>query len=276
MTRSVVRILLPALLFAFTLPVPAGAEQFEAVSRPSSDITLAFVRPGRVTEILGKEGDLVAKGTVIARQEDEAERIQLEMLAVQAGDETKIRLSEAELEQKKKDLARLEKAQRDNAATAWEAEHALLDMVRAELELRKARLDHEQDRRKHREAAIQLQRMQVVAPLAGRLEEITIEKGESVQAHDPVIRLVQTDPLLVDVPVPVTVAGRLQAGQPAWVNFPPLEGSNEPTRLQGEIAHIATVAEAASNTLRVRVNVGNEARRPAGERITVSFDAAGN
>ena len=42
----------------------------------------------------------------------------------------------------------------------------------------------------------------------------------------------------------------------------------------GRIINIATVADAASDTLRVRVEVANPLKRPAGERVAVAFTPA--
>ena len=40
---------------------------------------------------------------------------------------------------------------------------------------------------------------------------------------------------------------------------------------QGRIIFVAAVADAASGTLRVRIEVPNKARRPAGEHVLVTF-----
>jgi len=45
----------------------------------------------------------------------------------------------------------------------------------------------------------------------------------------------------------------------------------EPTSTEGTIIFVAAVADAASGTLRVRVEVPNKTRRPAGEHVVVSF-----
>ena len=98
-------------------PGLVSAEAVEAITLPSADVTLLFVRAGRIAEVLVKEGDAVEAGQVLVRQDDEAERIQLEQLKVQAEDTTRIEAAEAQLAQKQEDLKKLEWAQKEGAAT---------------------------------------------------------------------------------------------------------------------------------------------------------------
>ena len=82
------------------------------------------------------------------------------------------------------------------------------------------------------------------------------------------IQLVKTDPLWIDVPVPLTQAKKLTLGQEVLVTFPEAEPVRSPN---GRVIHISAVADAASDTLGVRIEVANPLGRPAGERLTVSF-----
>lgn len=249
----------------------AGAPpEIEAVSKPSADVTLSFVRGGRVVEVAVREGDTVKEGQFLARQDDEAEQIQLAQLRALAVDNTRIHMAEADLAQKRVDLKRFEDAQTKGAATEWETEHARLGVVTAELQVSLSRLENEQNRMKHEELKSQVDRMRLWTPLDGRVEEVAIEPGEAAQPLAPVIRVVRTDPLWIDVPVPLPQARGLHPNGPARVTFP---GRRQGA---GRIVHVSAVADAASETLRVRVEVKNPSRRPAGEHVTVSFgDAKG-
>ena len=271
MTRQTFLIQVVTILSFLIISPAAYCQDFEAVSKPSADILLSFVKPGRIAEVLCKEGDTVRIGKLLARQEDRAEQVQVKMLAIQAEDETKIKMTEAELLQKKKDLNKLEEALRKGAATDWETDHARLEVDTTRIALEKAHLDHEQDIRRHEEASIQFEYLHLLSPVDGYVEEVEIEEGESVQAFDPVIRVVQTDPLLIDVPVHVPLANQLLKNQTAIVTFPLANGEKGDQAVEGKIANIATVAEAASNTLRVRIKVPNAQKRPAGERVIITF-----
>lgn len=263
--------------------VPAGAAQtgvttgIRAITRPSADITLSFVQPGRIAAVHFKEGDPVKAGQVLVRQDDAAEEIQLAQLRAQSEDTTQIRASEASLAQKKVDLQKLEKAAASNAATALEVEHARLDVTIAQLSLDLAKFEHEQAGRKYHELDVRVQNMQLKSPIDGSIEKIDVEVGESVNTTIEAIQVVQTDPLWIDAPVPLAQATDLKPGKMAQVTFGP---SDKPTPLApavasvvipGRIIFVAAVADAASGTMRVRIEVPNKARRPAGEHVLVSF-----
>jgi len=253
----------------------------EAITRPSEDVTLSFVRPGRIAEVLVKEGDDVQAGQLLFKQDDAAEQAKLGQLRAQAQDTTRIKAQEAQLAQKGVDLRKIEWAEQRGAATELEVQHAELEVTIAELSLRLVQFQQEQDTRQYDEAKIQLERMQLRSPISGKAEQIALEVGESAEALAGIIRVVKTDPLWIDVPVPLSQARGLSKGQKVLVKFPgptePVGGPGEKTNppAEGRITFIAAVADAASDTLTVRVEVPNPSARPAGEHVMVSFPPDG-
>jgi RND family efflux transporter MFP subunit len=251
------------------LPSAGANPGIRAVTRPSADITLSFVQPGRVAHVDCREGDSVKGGQVLIRQDDTAEQVQLAQLKAQAEHITQIRASEASLAQKRVDLQKMEKAAASKAATALEVEHARLEVTIAELSLELAKFEHEQAGERYREQKIRIGYMQLESPIDGRIEDIKVEVGESINAVTEAIRVVRTDPLWVDAPVPLAQALGLEAGKTAQVQFGP---TDNPAKVEsGRILFVAAVADAASGTLRVRVEVPNKDGRPAGEHVLIVF-----
>jgi RND family efflux transporter MFP subunit len=244
-----------------------------AITRPSTDITLSFVQPGRIAEVPFKEGDVVKAGDVLVCQDDAAEQVQLAQLKAQSEDVTQMRASEASLAQKRVDLEKLEKAAASNAATFLEVEHAKLDVTIAQLSLELAKFEHKQAGRKYEEQRIRLDRMQLKSPVDGRIEKVNVEVGESANALADVIRVVQIDPLWIDAPVPLTEAIGLKTGMTAQIQF--AESGKGASNAQGRVIFIAAVADAASGTLRVHIEVPNKAGRPAGEHVLVTLAGEG-
>ncbi len=250
---------------------PSRAGTLQGITAPRADITLSFVVAGRISEVRVKEGDMVAKGQMLVRLYDEPEKIQCEQLKMLSEDRTKILAAQAELAQKRVDLKKVEMALAKGAASEWEAEHLHLDVRIAELALKSSRIEQAQYARRYRHAQSQLDLMRLQAPVAGLVEAVSVEAGESIGTLGPVVRLVQNDPLWIDLPVPLTDAVALEKGQDTWVHFPGVEAPVEPN---AKIISIATVADAASDTLRVRVELPNPLMRPAGERVAVAFSPA--
>ena len=238
-----------------------------AVTNPSADITLSYVQPGRIAKVYFKEGEWVKAGQVLVQQDDAVEQIQLAQLEAASEDTTQIQASEASLAQKRVDLKKLEKAAASNAATELEVEYAKLNVTMAELSLKLAEFEHEQAKRKYNEVKTQIEKMSLKSPIDGRIENIHVETGESIDALADVVRVVRIDPLWIDVPVPLVKATALSHGKTARVRFP------DPNRasIEGRIIYIAAVADAASSTLRVRIEVPNKSNRPAGEHVEIIF-----
>ena len=118
--------------------------------------------------------------------------------------------------------------------------------------------------------------MRLKSPIDGRVEAVHVRPGESVDAQQKIVRIVNTDVLWITVYVPTGRARTLSEGQPATVMFAAAGGSDagqDAERVTGKIVHIAAVADAASDTRRLRVEVPNRSGRPAGEHVRVSFPA---
>jgi len=236
-----------------------------AVTQPSYDAILSFVQPGHVMEVHFKDGEQVKAGELIVRLDDRAEQAQLAQLRAQARDRTQILASEVSLAQKRVDLKKLEKAASQRAATELEVEHARLAVRVAELSQALAEFEHEQNGRKYEEAVIRAENMRLRSPISGTVEQVSVETGESATALEEVVRVVQTDPLWIDASLPIVRAAALKPGVSVNIAFPEPQAG----RREGIITSVGTVADAASNTLRVRIEVPNKARRPAGEHVQV-------
>ncbi len=251
----------------FLLAAPSLAQSVEAITRPSEDVTLSFVRPGRIAAILVKEGDVVTVDQILVKQDDAAELIQLEQLNAEADSELQIKAAQASLEQKRVEYAKMKDAGEKGAVPSWDVDRARLAVDIADLSLELARFEHAQAVRKRDEFKRQVERMAIRSPIAGKVEKLLVQPGEAADALEDVVRVVKTDPLWIDVPVPLTAARSLKPGQIASVSFAPGDKPRTAT-----LIHVAAVADAASDTLTCRLQLPNPDERPAGEHVTVSFN----
>ncbi|MHC4203032.1 MAG: efflux RND transporter periplasmic adaptor subunit [Planctomycetota bacterium] len=270
------KFLLFLLILSIAIPAVPNQADFEttvaAITAPSADVTLSFVQPGRIAEVNIKEGQPVKAGQVLVQQDDAVERANLAQLEAASENTLNIQAGEASLAQKQVDLKKLEKAAALNAATALEVEHAKLDVKVADLSVKLAVFEHEQAQRKFDEAKIQIDNMSLKSPIDGITEKLEVETGESVNALEDVVRIVQINPLWIETPVPLEKAGDLRYGDKTRVIFP----GPEETSLEGTIVFIGAVADAASRTLRVRIQVPNRSLRPAGEHVRIVFSTSQN
>ena len=254
-------------LCGFLCAAADNDEGFPAITRPSKDVVLAFTRPGLISAVNVKEGDQVKANQVLVQLDDGPERDQVEVLKAQAENTIRIAAAVAQLEQKVVDFKKLEEAFKAKAVSNWDVEHAKLDVSMAEMSLELTKFEHTQDKRKYEEAKKQLARMRILSPIAGKVENVLLREGESADALQEVVRVVKIDPLWVQVPVDMGQARTLKVGGTATVTFAgtPAESG------EGKIIHIAAMADAASATLGVRVELPNPTGRPGGEHVTVKF-----
>ncbi len=257
--------LLMAWVMGLSCPSLSRAVKIESVTLPKADVFLGFVTGGLVGKVLIKEGDMVGKNKTLASLNDSVERLELARLTALADDRTRLWAAEADLSQKRSDLKKLELAKQQGAATDMELEHATLAVTTAELQVRMEEFQRLQQKQNRDVLQAKIDRMKIVSPINGKVEQIKIETGESVEALAPVIRVVQIDPLWIDVPVPLASVRGVKVGEEVSVFFPDLPDQ----AVAGKIIHVASVADAASDTFRIRVEVPNPSRRMAGERVLV-------
>lgn len=250
----------------------ARAIGISAFTRPSEDRTLSLVRAGLISKVHVEDGDEVKAGQVLIQLDDEAEQAQLAQVKAEAENKLSIEAAVAELDQKRLELEKMEKAFAGKAATELEVANAKLEVLIKELSLELAKFKFKQAQLKYAETKAYLERMKLISPIDGRIQKITVDEGEAVEKLTRIIQVVKIDPMEIDVPVPLAMArDSLAKGQVAIVVFDSGKGRSA----KGKIINIAPVADPASDTISVKIELPNPTSRPPGEHVKVFFPAAG-
>lgn len=243
----------------------------KAVTAPSRDSTLGFPFPAEVYEIRVIGGQQVQRGELLVRARDFEAIAEVEELEILADSDAEIReaqsrLDLAELELEKVRVVRDQGAgnpqEYDRARLAKENLAAALDRTKRDQSLRRTRLAAKR---------AQLERHRITAPFEGRVDIVLVDLGEVMQESEPVVRLIDTDPVRIDVPTPtqLTIDLGTKPGDPAWVVLG-LDG--EPAVYPARVVEVSDAADAASGTRRVRVELANPGNRwPAGLTSWVRF-----
>jgi membrane fusion protein (multidrug efflux system) len=115
-----------------------------------------------------------------------------------------------------------------------------------------------------------LDRLRLYAPFDGIIETVTVDVGQSVGEEDPVLRVVNTDSLRMDVAANTdeTLRLGLKPGDAAWVL---IDVPGEHRVYVGEITEVSPVAYYATRQRRVRVEMPNPDGWPAGLPAWVRF-----
>ncbi len=246
-----------------------GKKQFQAqgVSRPIYNAELSFSVPGVVYDIKVKAGQYVKKGDLLISLDSRAEDSRIQQLEHEVNNTIKIRTLETRIAQSLLDMERFLHAFRRNAATEMEYQHSKLNNDLNVLALEEERFRINQIHHSISEYKAVRDKMYILAPSDGFVEEVFVERGMAVDRNVPALRLVNINPLLVELTLPIEQAINLNIGDLVEVIQPDSEEI-----LEGKIASIAKIAVLSSRTLKVRIHVANSTGMPAGLLVMVRFN----
>jgi len=199
--------------------------QAEGQAQPDRDTAIRAEVSGDVAEVLVAKGSDVGDGAVIAR-----------LSATRA---------EADLTRAREELNRAQR-EFDNASELLERGVATVDRVsqaRATLAAARAAVTTAEEA---------MDSLEIRAPFAGRIETLSLDKGEFVQAGANVGRIVDNRPLTVAIQVPQQALGRIRSGQTARVKF--ITGEER----DGMVSFVGTAASAETRTFLTEITVSNE------------------
>lgn len=111
-----------------------------------------------------------------------------------------------------------------------------------------------------------IDRTRIRAPIPGRVDQRIAERGDFVAAGGEVVQIVNNDPLRANVAVPQHRIGRIEVGQTARVHV------LEHGVAEGEVTFVSTLADPATRTFLVEVEIPNPDRTlPAGTSAEVEI-----
>lgn len=195
---------------------------------------------GRVAELELEEGDRVEAGDALVALDDELVRLELQQVRAS------LREARAQLEDARRRLDETRRlAERQSvAATRVRDREAEVEQDAAVV----ARLEAEAAHR-----AALLRRHRVEAPFDGVIHERLAELGEWVGPGTPVMELVATDWLRLDLEVPQSYFGRVEEGTEARVRL----DARPESELRAAVGEVVPVSNPSSRTFLARVRVEN-------------------
>jgi RND family efflux transporter MFP subunit len=247
-----------------------NAVEIEGFSAPSADATLSFIRSGQIIEVTVKKGDKIKAGQLLARLDDSLEKTKLSQLQEELRHEAKINVEKAKLTQKKKDLLSLEEAAKDGATSIKEVDTARLEVVQLEYSIKILYFEKSQLSKQIDEQKILQKQTQLIALEDGIVEDVSVERGESIERLNEIFRIVRIDPLWVEVNIPLDKSKKLKLGAELQVLFP--NSDSKETIKKGKIIYRSSIADPGSETLRFRLEIENSGQRLAGERVKVRLE----
>lgn len=204
--------------YSGTAPIEAFAEA-DVVAKVDGEIQTLSV----------EEGDIVARGQVLARLD---------------GDRLRLELSESE--------ARLRKMQRDFQRNRDLREKGLL----SEGDFEKLQYDLEAFEASYNLAKLELDYTQIRAPIDGVISERYIKRGNTIRAGDKTFRVTSFNPLVAYLHVPEREYRQINGGQPVSIHIDALAEHN----IAASVTRVSPVVDPATGTFKITIEIDNADR----------------
>ena len=239
----------------------------DCVINPYRVVDVSSPVAGVIEKLLVDRSQQVSAGQVIARMESSVERANVDLARYRASVESEVELGMVNI-----NFDRLRKKRIDSLLEASNVSREIADQVEREVQqsewkLRQARELEKIRKLELRKAQAQLGQKSISSPFDGFVLDIFKYPGEYVE-DQPIARLAQLDPLVIEAIVPMEMFGQIQPGMQADV-VPDILLKN---KLRGEVIAVDRIGDTASNTFGVKLSMPNpENRIPAGLKCIATF-----
>jgi RND family efflux transporter MFP subunit len=244
---------------------------YSCLIEPSQRVELRSPVEARIDEIHVDRGSEVRRGQVLVELDSAAERAALEGAAYRAVMEGQIKTAESKLTGAKEKFQRRDALVQEKFIAAQDRDDSLADMRVAEAALVEAHDNRRLAAIEERRLQEMLEQRRIRSPVNGVVTERLQHVGEIAQTGESakaLLRIAQTNPLWVEVVLPLAMHGKLRPGMKASVLAePPLSG-----RYQATVSVVDRVVDSASGTFGVRLELPNpKGEVPAGIKCRVTF-----
>lgn len=193
----------------------ARVRRFAGVARSAVEAPLSFRVAGVIRQLPVAVGDEVRAGALIAALDPEDYRLQQQDAAAA------LRRAEAEARNADAQYQRVRSLYENNNASLTELDAARTASESAAEQVRSARNRLALARR-------QLEYTRLVAPQAGAIASVNVERNQNVRPGQPVVLLTSGSDLEVSVAVPEVLIGEIREGTPVQVTFDALPDQQFP------------------------------------------------
>lgn len=224
-------------------PITTGP-RLSGTLQPQQSATIIAETGGTVATAAVAEGQVVSRGTVLARIADESamDTLRSARVSVQSA-ETAVAMARRDYER----TARLESA---GALASRDVEVARSQMATAEAQLAQARA----------QVATAQQRVgdqTVTASISGIISEKSVSTGDVVTPGTPLFTIIDLDTLQLEATVPADAIAQVQPGSPVQLQVRGYPGET----FTGTLTRIAPSVDAGTGQVRVYVAVPNQGKR---------------
>ena len=260
-----------ALTFARAADAQPGiAPEYDCLIEARQALDIRSPVEGVIETVHVQRGASVKKGQTIATLFSGPERAAVDLARSRAANEGEIKSAEARVELNRKKYERAEELVKKNFVSANARDEAEAEYRLALEQLRQAQENRRLNELEMKRAAEVLAQREIRSPVTGVVVEVMLKPGELTSSNqkDPIVKLMQIDPLNVELILPVQHYGRIKVGQRAWV----LPEAPVGGKYMARVEIVDPMVDAASGTFGVRLTLANPDRKiPAGLKCRARF-----
>ena len=245
-------------------------QSFACQIEPRQTVNVRSSVDGVIDRLYVHRGDDVKRGELLATLESGPQRAALAVARARAEMQGDVDAAQAKVDLTKKKWQRAEELRKKNFVSKNKSDEAQEEYKLAIEQLREAHEKQHLAALEVRSAEQELDERSIRSPVNGIVAKIMLRPGDLLSSNqkDPVMRLVQVDPLNVELVLPFSRFGQIKPGERAEV-FPqaPVGG-----KYLARVEVVDPVVDAASDTFGVRLRLPNPHDRvPAGIECRVRF-----
>jgi len=244
------------------------SETLDCVIQPSVAVELSSSASGVLSHIYVERSQWVSRGEIVAQLESSAEQAALELIQAKVDSSLEIEFRGQSASLASRQLNRV-----NEARTREFLSHEEIDTRKTEARLSKIQLEQAEENKRFLnmellEAKKTLERRSIRSPINGLVTEQLKYIGEFVDG-DPVVKVVQLNPLYIQTIVSAEYMGDITPGMQASIQT----SSGGDARYLATVDTVDQVVDIASGTFGVRLTLPNpEYSNTAGLRCTVQFE----
>ena len=268
--RAIVPTCCFAVLCSTAFAEPPAENDFVCLIEARQTLDIRSGVEGLIESVPVKRGDVVKKGMLLAKLSSAQELAALNLARSRAGMTGELKAAETRVDITKKKWERAEELVKKNFVSQNAKDEAESDYRLATEQLVAARENRTLAELEVKRAEEVLAQRSILSPVNGIVAEVKLGPGELASSNqkDPIMLVLEIDPLNVEVVLPVREFGRIKVGQSAVVTPDPPVGG----RYNAKVTVVDANLDATSGTFGVRLSLPNPANRiPAGARCHVHF-----
>jgi len=246
------------------------ADEFDCLIEARQALDIRSPVEGVIETVYVQRGDSIRKGQTLATLQSGPERAALDLARSRAANEGEIKSAEAKVDITKKKWERAEELVKKNFVSANARDEAESEYKLALEQLRVAQENRRLAELDAKRAQEVLAQREIRSPVTGIVVEVVLKPGELTSSNqkDPIVKVMQIDPLNVELILPVQAYGRIKRGQRAWV----MPESPVGGKYSARVEVVDPAVDAASGTFGVRLTLPNPERKiPAGLKCRARF-----